>query len=113
MVAWFVSFGLLFQALLPATGLPSIPAAQSLVALCIAHAETGDQPASPDDPHSTLCRAVCALIHAAQFVVALDVSYALVVLPTRSKLLDIGADDRSIITRTTTAYSSRAPPATA
>lgn len=117
--AWLVSFGLLFQALLPSIGVPSTPgaqslAAQSLAALCSsAHPDAGDQPNSPDDPHSKLCRSICALIHVGQFSIAPVVSYAVVVPRLRSHRIDVRADDPLVIVRAATAYSSRAPPAAA
>jgi hypothetical protein len=110
-VLWTVSFGLLFQALVPAIGLPSTPQAQTLAALCIAHI-TDDAPAnSSDDPHSSLCGSICALIHAAQFFVAPVGSLAFTQLPTRWQRIDFASTDRLIIERATTPYSSRAPPA--
>ena len=109
-VLWMVSFGLLFQALLPAIGLPSTPQAQTLAALCVAHV-TDQAPAnSSDDPHSALCLSVCALIHAAQFFVAPAVSPAIVALSTRWQRIDLASNDRLILVRTATPYSSRAPP---
>jgi hypothetical protein len=109
-VLWMVSFGLLFQGLLPAIGLPSTPQAQTLAALCTHAAD--DAPAnSSDDPHSSLCGSICALIHAAQFFVAPAVSLAIVALPTRWQRIDLAASDRLILVRAATPYSSRAPPA--
>uniref|UniRef100_Q07PU6 DUF2946 domain-containing protein n=1 Tax=Rhodopseudomonas palustris (strain BisA53) TaxID=316055 RepID=Q07PU6_RHOP5 len=108
-VLWMVSFGLLFQALLPAIGLPSTPQAQTLAALCVAHADQAPANSS-DDPHSALCLSVCALIHAAQFFVAPVVSPAIVALSTRWQRIDLASNDRLILVRTATPYSSRAPP---
>jgi hypothetical protein len=106
-----VSFGLLFQALVPALGLPSTPQAQTLAALCVAHAADEAPANSSDDPHASLCGAICALIHAAQFFVAPAVSPAIVAQATRSRRIDLASDDRLIIVRAATPYSSRAPPA--
>ena len=108
-VLWMVSFGLLFQALVPALGLPSTPQAQTLAALC-AHA-ADDAPAnSSDDPHSALCRSVCALIHVAQFFVAPAGLPAIATISTRWQRIDLASNDRLILVRTATPYSPRAPP---
>jgi hypothetical protein len=106
-----VSFGLLLQALLPAIGLPATPQTQTLAALCIAHAADEAPANSSDDPHSSLCGSICALIHAAQFFVAPVASPAIVAGPTRWQRIDLAASDRLILVRAATPYSSRAPPA--
>jgi hypothetical protein len=105
-----VSFGLLFQGLLPALGLPSTPQTQTLAALCVAHAGDEAPANSSDDPHSALCLSVCALIHAAQFFVAPVVSPAIVARLARWQRIDLASNDRLILVRTATPYSPRAPP---
>jgi len=104
-----VSFGLLFQALLPAVGLPSTPQAQTLAALCV-HAADEAPANSSDNPHASLCGSICALIHAAQFFVAPVVSPAIVARPARWQRIDLAANDRLILVRTAAPYSPRAPP---
>jgi hypothetical protein len=110
-VLWMGSFGLLFQALLPAVGLPSTPQAQTLAALCIAHAADEAPANSSDDPHTSLCASICALIHAAQFFVAPVASPAIFAGPTRWQRIDPAASDRLFLVRAATPYSPRAPPA--
>lgn len=112
--AWLVSFAVLFQLLLPAAGLPTSPDALQRTAIC-STGHTGDAAAdapanSSDDPHSTLCRTICALNQVVQVGVAPDVSYQLAPLSTARRRIEPATDDRLILVRAPAPYSSRAPP---